>query len=456
THLDITARKRAEEDLTRTLGDLEKSHSDLLSILNEFTQGTALIDAEGRIAFLSRVGERLTGLEEAKIRYKRWQEVFPFKKHQKNRLERMIALPAPERKRVPIPSGDPEGRWSRMEIEVKDDPRNPNNKMLFMYDTSVLHNLRKLLDERIKYQDLIGKSKYMQQVFEQIQQLCKVDTTVLIEGETGTGKELVARALHFASFRKAKPFIAVNCSGLTESVLHSQLFGHKRGSFTGAVQDHRGVFEEADKGTVFLDEIAGISPSVQASLLRVMDKKEISPLGESKPKRVDVRIIAASNQDLRSEVDKGRFRADLFYRIRVARILLPPLRQRREDIPLLANAFLRHSTASMGKQVEDFGTDAMKWLREYHWPGNVRELKNAVEFAVLQSSQANIQSSDLPPEIIENEMASGSENAGKGNEKKRILAALEATGGNRTAAAKRLGMSRATFYRQLSRLDINL
>lgn len=456
TAIDITDRVRAEDVLTQTLGHLEKSHNDMLSILNELSLGTALFDREGRITFLSRAGEWLTGLKQSSVEGKIWSNAFPFSQRQMARLSEMIARTAEERERVAVSREDLEGRRFRMEIEVKDDPRKPENKILFIYDTSELYDLRQLLNERVKYQDLIGKSKLMQVVFEQIQQLCKVDTTVLIEGDTGTGKELVARALHFASLRKKKSFIAVNCSGLTESVLHSQLFGHKRGSFTGAVNDHRGVFEEADQGTVFLDEIAGISPSVQASLLRVLDKKEITPLGESKPRRVNVRIIAASNQDLRSEVDKGIFRADLFYRIRVARIHLPPLSQRREDIPLLAHSFLRQSKASSGKQVVDFSTQAMKWLREYDWPGNVRELKNAVEFAALQCRQSFIRSSDLPPEILDSSLISFNQVNGKGNDKEKLMAALKATGGNRTAAARKLGISRATFYRKLAELNIEL
>jgi DNA-binding NtrC family response regulator len=295
----------------------------------------------------------------------------------------------------------------------------------------------------------------------------------LIEGETGTGKELVARALHFSSPRNKKPFIAVNCSGLTESVLHSQLFGHKRGAFTDAVEDHKGVFEVAHEGTVFLDEIAGISPSVQASLLRVLDEKEITPLGESKPKKIDVRILAASNQDLAKEAEEGRFRPesnqdlakeaeegrfrpDLLYRIRVARIQLPPLRERREDIHMLALAFLAQSRATSGIAVEGLGTEVMKVLLEYPWPGNVRELKNAVEFAAIRCKHTRIQAADLPPEILESTSLRVLPRGSLPDEKDRVLAALKNAGGNRTLAARLLGISRATFYRRIASLEIEL
>jgi PAS domain S-box-containing protein len=457
TALDITDRKKAEAILTDAMDRLEKSHSDLLSILNELSLGTAIFDENDCITFLSRAAERLTGLNQTDVLREPWEKALPLDKQHRKQLGEMISRDASERSRISVDWDDDQGRRYWLEIEVKDDPRDPKKKILFLYDTSELHDLRQLLDQKVKYQDLIGKSKQMQQVFEQIQQLCKVDTTVLVEGETGTGKELVARALHFASLRKDKPFIAVNCSGLTESVLHSQLFGHKRGSFTGAVQDHRGVFEDADKGTVFLDEIAGISPSVQASLLRVLDEKEITPLGESIPKKVDVRIIAASNQNLGQEVEEGRFRADLLYRIRVARVQLSPLSQRREDIPLLAQEFLRQSRATTGKPVEEISAEAMKLLMEYSWPGNVRELRNAIEYAALQCRHKSIHATDFPPEILEPRTLPALSAQDSMTERERLLYALERARGNRSEAARLLGISRATFYRRLvnNQIDLN-
>jgi PAS domain S-box-containing protein len=452
---DVTKRKWADAKIKDTVKELETSQSDLISILNNLDIGTALFDGQGRITFLSLRGEALTGLESDKVLMKSWEEVLPFPKEYVDKLRKMVEKPSRLRSRVPVSWERASGERSFVDVEVKDDPRDTEGKILFLYDTFELQSLRQLLDDKTKHQDIIGKSKSMQVVFEQIQQLCEIDTTVLIEGDTGTGKELVARALHFGSRRKDNPFVAVNCSGLTDSVLHSQLFGHKRGSFTGAVEDHRGVFEVANKGTVFLDEIAGISPSVQANLLRVLEEREITPLGATQPRRIDVRIIAASNQDLNEEVSEGTFRPDLLYRIRVARILLPDLRNRREDIPLLARFFLGQSRATSGKAVESISTDALNVLMGYRWPGNVRELKNAIEFAAIRCRQTVIQPEDLPPELHEYAPLAdqGSQPEWQHQtEQERLEAALKHARGNRSLAARMLGISRATLYRKLAQL----
>ncbi len=459
THLDIDARMQAEAILKDTLAQLENSHGDMLSILNQLSLGTALFDERGRITFLSRAAARLTGLKQEEVLNLPWERVLPFQAPQITQLKEMLERPAKKRSRVSVAWKASAGRCYRMDVEIQDHPWDPRKKIFCLYDTSELHDLRDLLDEKAKWQDLIGKSKPMRLVFELVQQLCRVDTTVLIEGDTGTGKELVARALHFASSRRDKPFVAVHCSGLTESVLHSQLFGHRRGAFTGAIENHRGVFEAADGGTVFLDEIAGVSMTVQANLLRVLEEREITPLGTSKPISIDIRIIVATNKVLSEEVDKHRFRPDLFYRIRVARIQLPALRSRREDIPLLARDFLRESRAATGKPVDDISPEAMKILLDYRWPGNVRELKNAIEFATIRCKETKVAPTDLPPEILETEiletkMRQISGLDGPLGEKERLLAALESAGGNRTVAARLLGISRATFYRRLEKLNM--
>ena len=281
-----------------------------------------------------------------------------------------------------------------------------------------------------------------------------MDWTVLIEGETGTGKELVARATHFSNHRRDKPFIAVNCAGLTESLLTSQLFGHKRGAFTGAVEDHTGVFERAEGGTLLLDEIGDVSKNVQTSLLRVLEDKEITRLGDSKPRKVDVRVVAATQCDLVEEVKKGHFRADLLYRLRVARITLPPLHERREDIPLLVQTFLRRSRAVTGKPIEDVNEEAMRILMAYPWHGNVRELKSAIEFATLCSQSRLIGAKDLPAEIARHSQLPSKAVDRHQDKRQHVLGALKAARGNRTLAARHLGISRATLYRHLARLAI--
>ena len=315
-------------------------------------------------------------------------------------------------------------------------------------------DLKRQLDEKTPFQDLIGKSKSMGQLYVQIRELAKVDTTVLIEGETGTGKELVARAIHFSSQRKAGPFIAVNCAGLTDALLGSQLFGHKKGAFTGAVDHQQGFFEAANGGTLFLDEIGDISPAVQTSLLRVLQEREIIRLGESRPRKVDVRVLAATHHNLSQDVVKGSFRADLLYRIRVARILLPSLRDRREDIPLLATSFLGQCCAVTGKPVDRISPEAMQALTNYAWPGNVRELKSAIESGVINCQDTTIRVEDLPPEVLDCHPLPPLLIDAPQDDKTRVLTALQHANGNRTLAARLLGMSRATFYRRLTDLQI--
>lgn len=315
-------------------------------------------------------------------------------------------------------------------------------------------DLRRLLDEKARLEDLIGKSDRMRQVFQLIRDLAPVDTTVLIEGETGTGKELVARAIHSLSPRRSRRFVAVNCAGLTESLIASQLFGHKRGSFTGAIEDHVGFFEAAEGGTIFLDEIGDLPLTLQTSLLRVLQEREILRVGDSTPRKIDVRVLTATHRDLAHDVGTGAFRADLFYRIRVARVRLAPLRDRREDIPMLAAEFLRRAVASSGKRVEEISSAAIRMLASYDWPGNVRELASTIEFAVVRAAGSVILPADLPPEISEVTLTKIPA-AVVGDTREQILAALAAAGGNRKEAAKVLGVSRATFYRRLDELGID-
>ncbi len=329
-------------------------------------------------------------------------------------------------------------------------------KNFFLYDVSDVYDLRRMLNEKSQFQDLIGKSNSMQFVYQQIQEVAPLDASVLIEGKTGTGKELVARAIHFSSHRQNKPFIAVNCASLNESLLTSQLFGHKRGAFTGAVVDHIGLFEAANGGTVFLDEIGDMPFALQISLLRVLQEREITRLGESKPRKIDVRILAATQHDLHEEIAKGNFRADLFYRIQVVKIKLPTLRERREDIPLLVASFLANYRTANGKPVQRISDKAMRILLDYHWAGNIRELKSVMEVAAIFCKGEIIKASDLPAELLAaKERQNSSLDEIQPDEKLTLLTALERSGGNRAAAARLLGIGRATLYRRLISLNTN-
>jgi PAS domain S-box-containing protein len=435
---------------------VEKSRNDLGSILNELRIGTAMTDENGRVVFLNAAAQQLFARPGTATPEVAWKDLFGLDAGDTVKLQALIEKVPEERARIPVHLDRSDGRRVWLEVDVKDDPRDARGKIFFLYDVTEVHDLRRLLDERAQFHDLLGKSQAMQLVYQQIRDVARVDSTVLIEGETGTGKELVARAIHSSSHRKEKPFVAVNCAGLTESILSSQLFGHKRGAFTGAIEDHQGMLEAANGGTLLLDEIGDIPITVQNQLLRVLQEREIVRLGESRPRKIDVRVLAATHRSLSDEVAKGNFRADLLYRIRVARITVPSLRQRREDIPLLAASFLAQFSAASGKRVSEVSHDALRLLVEHPWPGNVRELRSAIEFAMIRCQGAVIQAADLPPEILEPEdLERGIPGDPLLDEKARFLEALDRSRGNRALAARLLGISRATLYRRLADLKIN-
>ncbi len=310
-----------------------------------------------------------------------------------------------------------------------------------LYEALLKENVRLHHEvERLSgFGEMIGRSSQMQAVFDLIEKVTAVDTTILIEGESGTGKELVARAIHFGSQRKDKPFIAQFCGALPEHLLESELFGYKKGSFTGAAKDKIGLFESANEGTFFLDEISEISLSIQTKLLRVIQEREIWRIGETRPRPIDVRLIATTNKSLAAEIKSGRFREDLFFRLNVIAIHIPPLREREEDIILLANHFLKHFAEKTGKKISFFSDSARQILDDYHWPGNVRELENAIERAVILTNQQQIQPEDLRLETAAPSFKPG--RTLKEFETQLLIKTLKANSGNRTRAAKSLDVS---------------
>ncbi len=311
---------------------------------------------------------------------------------------------------------------------------------------------------------LVARSAAMRRALEVAERVAKVDTTVLVTGESGTGKERVARLVHDASPRARGPFVAINCGALDETLLGSELFGHAKGSFTGATADRPGLFEAADRGTIFLDEIGEVSPAMQVKLLRVLQEREVRRIGEARPRRVDVRVIAATHRDLAADVASGRFREDLLYRLRVVEVRLPPLRERPEDVPELACRALSAAAERMGLEVAGFTPAALARLLAHPWPGNVRELQNAVEHALVLCAGGRIDVGDLPvqvrgePSQARGEPAQAPPGPGphgieplEAVEKAHILRALEATDGNRERAAALLGIGAATLYRRLKK-----
>ncbi len=422
---------------------------DLQTVIDHLRVGVLVVDGEGRVRVMSAAAGRLLGVEPEDCEGLHWSEVGSFRRADVERIRAMYQGPPEAREKVPISLTGSHGRGYHVDVEVWEDPRDSNAQLVLLYDVSEVHDLRLLLDERPQFQSIIGRSGLMAELFQQIRDLAAFDTTVLIEGETGTGKELVAKAIHARSVREAGPFVAVNCAGLTESLLASQLFGHKRDAFTGATEDHAGYFEEASGGTLFLDELGDMPAPVQTSLLRTLQEGEIMRLGDARPRKVDVRVIAATHQDLPKLVERGRFRADLLYRIRVARLHIPPLRERPEDIPLLAATFLADLRTRSAKAVTHIDPRATSVMLGHDWPGNVRELKSAIEYAYIRCKGPVILPAHLPPELPK--LAPG-RSTSPDAARERIEAAIEAAGGNRSKAAKMLGISRATFYRRLQEL----
>ncbi|HKX26081.1 MAG TPA: sigma-54 dependent transcriptional regulator [Blastocatellia bacterium] len=324
------------------------------------------------------------------------------------------------------------------------------------------HSLREL-SSRYASSGLIGHSRQMIELYKEIARVTAYRSTVLIMGESGTGKELVARAIHKNGPRASLPFIAVNCGALTETLLEAELFGHMRGSFTGAVADKKGLFEEAEGGTLFLDEIGETDQGLQVKLLRALQESEIRRVGSSRPTKIDVRVIAATNRELEGEVKAGRFREDLYYRLSVITLNVPPLRERREDIPMLTQHFLRRTREETGKHAV-LSEQALNVLINYEWSGNVRELENSIEHAVLHSRGQMITPEDLPvrlrtakeePATLDSQIFAGLPSLEE-MERRYLLHVLEAVGGNRTRAAEILQIDRRTLYRMAERFKIKL
>lgn len=319
-----------------------------------------------------------------------------------------------------------------------------------------VRRLRNLVDERYGFENIIGKSEAVRKMLDRVAQAAQVESSVYISGESGTGKELVAKTLHLAGPRKNGPFVPVNCAAIPESLMESELFGYEKGAFTGATQARRGLFAQADGGTFFLDEISEMPLTMQAKLLRVLGDMAFYPLGGQKMVRVNVRIIAASNQNLEEEVKSGRFREDLFYRIHVIHIPIPPLRERKEDIPLLARHFLRKYAEKAKKDISGFSSEAMKRLMAHQWPGNVRELENCVESAVAMTHRKVI-----TEDVILQGRAAGLDgpksfrDAKADFEKEYLIQLLQITKGNITEAGKLAGKHRADLYELLRKHDLD-
>ncbi len=431
-------------------------------ILDSINEGVFTVDMNWSVTAFNRAAERITQVSREEALGKRCCDVFSA-----NICEKACAL------RRTLNSGSPitnatayiiNRSGKRIPIRISTALLKDENGQLIggvetFQDLSRVEQLQKELRGRYTFEDIVGRSPSMMKLFEILPQISDNISTVLIEGSSGTGKELFARAIHSLSPRKAKPFIAINCAALPDTLLDSELFGHKAGAFTDARRDKPGRFALASGGTIFLDEIGDISPATQVRLLRVLQERIIEPLGSIEPHRVDVRVIAATNKDLGKLVREGHFREDLYYRIRVIYLKLPSLSQRREDIPLLVDHIVAKFNRLQGRNIAGIADEVMERLMEYSYPGNVRELENIIEQAFVLCRSELIELHHLPPELRPSGIAplGGPRPMSlKAMEKLLIVEALRRHHGNRQKAAKQLGVDASTLYRRLKKLDIEV
>jgi PAS domain S-box-containing protein len=432
-----------------------------VTILDSVNEGVFTVDPDWRITAFNRAAERITGVSREEAVGSQCCDVF-----RANICEKHCALRRTMQSGKPVVNATAHiinHNGERVPIRISTALLKDNDGQIIggvetFQDLSQVEQLRKELEARYTFEDIVGRSPAMLRLFEVLPQIADSDSTVLLEGSSGTGKELFARAIHNLSPRKEKPFVAVSCAALPDTLLESELFGHKVGAFTDAKREKPGRFALAEGGTIFLDEIGDVSPAMQIRLLRVLQERVVEPLGGVEPVPVDVRVIAATNRDLAELVRSGRFRDDLYYRVRVIHLRLPPLTQRREDIPLLVNHLVAKFNRLQGKDIAGVSEPVLARLMEHDYPGNVRELENIIEQAFVLCRGNMIELNHLPPEL----RPAGSQATGVGQpmsleaiEKLFITETLHRRGGNRKLAARDLGVHVSTLYRKIKALDID-
>ncbi|MCL4691818.1 MAG: sigma 54-interacting transcriptional regulator [Candidatus Hydrogenedentes bacterium] len=455
--------KRISDERDHYAKQMEIYRSDLQAIFNSVTEGIITVDAEMCVRQVNSAAARILGLATCALSGKPFGSVRKGFERAEEALQETLRTREPVvDRRMLLPNGEDEKILVINTMPLISERGSFAGAVLMIRDMTRLTRLERQLEDSQQYRNMIGKSAKMQDIFRLIRELAETDTTVLVVGESGTGKELVASALHHASPRAKGPFLRVNCAALSEDILESELFGHVKGAFTGAVKDRIGRFEAADNGTILLDEIGDISPRLQLRLLRVLQEREFERVGASTPIRTNVRVIASTNQDLERKIRAGEFRQDLYYRLNVVRIHIPPLRERKQDIPLLVDHFCRRFNRSIRREVTGVAPDSMEVLLNYPWPGNVRELENCIERAFVVCHDSQIQPRHLPPEIIDRGIgATGSSgatqdpNAAATSERERIIHVLKQTDWNVAKAARLLGIARNTLYQRLKSLNID-
>jgi two-component system, NtrC family, response regulator HydG len=445
---DITERQKAEKELAEHRVQLE-------AIFRSVKEAIITLDSEQKVILANQEIENSCGIAVKEVTGK----IFPQSLNKCNQSCSEVIRQTLEKKETVkeyrIECGHSQHNQQIVSLTsspLMDQEGRFTGALLVIRDITLLRDLERELRERHWFQNMIGKSKRMQDIYRLLEDLSNLETTVLITGESGTGKELVAKALHYSGQRAFNPFITVNCSALTESLLESELFGHVKGAFTGAISDKQGRFQAADQGTILLDEIGDISPLIQLKLLRVLQEKVFERVGESTPQKVDVRIIACTNKDLKEKVRKGEFREDLYYRLKVVEVSIPPLRDRLEDLPLLIDHFCDMFNKRFKKEIDGLSNEVLNTFMSYSWPGNVRELEHVIEHAFVLCHGRVITLEHIPPEV--SDCRSSAKLVRQKNYMKEkvgaqeILGALNETGGNKAKAARLLGISRPTLYRK--------
>ncbi len=429
-------------------------------ILDSIGEGLFTVNKEFKINYFNRAAERITGLKRDQV-FGRFCK-YIFKSHLcytecpiakvleggKNIYDLGSKINDSKGKRVPI-------KLNAAVLRNEEDE--PIGGVISFRDMSVLEIMRKKLSKMNQFYGIVGHSKAMQEIFELIEEITDSDATVLIQGESGTGKEIIANAIQASSQRKDMPFVKLNCSVFSPQLLASELFGHVKGAFTGAIKDRPGRFEVADKGTLFLDEVAEMPLQMQLQLLRVLQEGTFERVGESITRKVDVRVIAATNADLKKALAEGQFREDLYYRLNVIPVTIPPIRERIEDIPYLVKHFIDKFSLVYNKNIRDIRDQALDLLISYSWPGNVRELENAIEYAFARTKdETTIQACKLPPSTRENMSCYSKHTNVKYdyNHPAELIQLLEKHRWNKTKVAKELGIGRSTLWRKLKVLEL--
>ncbi|HAM49854.1 MAG TPA: Fis family transcriptional regulator [Nitrospiraceae bacterium] len=428
-------------------------------ILNSIADGVFTVDPEWRITFFNRAAQNITGIAASDAIGRHCCEVF-----RANICESTCALRSTMETKNPVVNKPvvilrADGKEIPISVStalLKDASGRMIGGVETFRDLSLVETLRKEIDRQYRFQDIISKSRAMRRLFSILPEVAQSESTVLIQGQSGTGKELLSRAVHSLSPRSKGPFVAVNCGALPDTLLESELFGHVAGAFTDAKRNRIGRFGMAEGGTLFLDEIGDISPALQVRLLRVLEERSYEPLGSSKTVRANVRIVTASNQDLSRLVEEGHFRKDLYYRINVVKLVLPPLAQRKEDIPLLSEHFIERLNKLRNKNVAGLSHDALAVFMHHDWPGNIRELENVIEYAFILCRDGLIQPKCLPEYLHTNacRVVDLSGSTLLDAERHTIVQALERNSWRRMATARELGIDKNTLRRKMKRLNI--